>query len=212
MATTGLSSPAPLRARRGRLWSRLRGGWAVPQYEIRGVMQLGEHVRARAGRLTGPSQDAYRDWIESEFTYPLRALLWATARSRRAYMGLNLLVVAGGFATSGIAIAAGSGTKGSVTSWVVFALGFSVAIVGGVNQQFRPGHRATERNSVTVDMREEGWSFAMGSAEYAGDDAAAFALFQSRVFALQRRIASIGQLESDQHHTGNNQASRKRQR
>jgi len=179
--------------------ARLWGGFGVPQYELVGVRQLGDHVLRRTNRLSRIEGDPvlYGDWVASEFTYPLRALLWGSARARRAHMLLNLLVVGGGFATSGIAVAAGSGHRGTATSWIVFAIGLLVALVGGANQLFRPGFRANERRSIAVELREEGWTFAMGKGEYAGDDTAAFDLFQRRVSALQRRVANIGALETE---------------
>jgi hypothetical protein len=178
------------------------GGWGVPQYELRGVIQLGNHILERLSGLESPAgSNLYHDWVASEFTFPLRALLWGSARSRRAHMLLNLLVVAGGFATSGIAVAGGSGHRGSATSWVVFGLGLVLAVIGGANQLFRPGYRATERTAVAVEFREEGWAFAMALGLYTGELPAAFDVFQQRVAALQRRIAKIGELQALQQPT-----------
>jgi Protein of unknown function (DUF4231) len=179
--------------------TRLWGGFGVPRYVLDGVSQLERHVLRRIEGLTGAQSGAalYKDWLASEFTYPLRALLWGSARDRRAHMLLNLVVVGGGFATSGIAVAAGSGHRDSTASWIVFGIGLLLAVVGGANQLFRPGYRATERTTIAVELREEGWAFAMATGDYS-DDATALGVFQQRVTALQRRIAKIAPLEPEQ--------------
>ncbi len=194
-----------------RVWHRIVGGWGVPTYELQGVEQLGGHVLERlSGLESHAGRDVYHDWVASEFTYPLRALLWGSARNRRAHMLLNLLVVAGGFATSGIAVAAGSGHRGSTTSWIVFGIGLTLAVLGGANQLFRPGYRATERTSVAVELREEGWAFAMALGVYAGELTVAFDTFQERVSVLQRRIAKFGELESQGQGSGRSSARSRR--
>jgi hypothetical protein len=177
---------------------RLRGGWGLPQYERVGVIQLGEHILKRVNSLPRAQKDPklYDDWIASEFTDPLRALLLGSVRDRRAHMLLNLLVVAGGFATSGIAAAAGSGHRGSTTSWIVFGIGLLLALFGAANQLFRPGYRATERTTIAFELREQGWAFAFAEGEYSRDDDAAFTAFRQRVTALRGRIAKIGALDS----------------
>jgi hypothetical protein len=185
-----------LEGRWGQLTSRVFGWWGVPRYELRGVAQLGQWVSVRAASLAKPDQrEATQEWIRADFTFPVRSLLWATARSRRSYVAITLGTVAGGFATSGIAVAAGSGTRGSAVSWIVFGIGLIVALAGGLSQIFRPSQRAFDRQAVLVKMREEGWSFAMATGDYAASDQQVLFVFQARVFALQRRIAQIGQLE-----------------
>lgn len=159
------------------------------------MFQLSEHVLKRLESLHADADhDLYKDWLNSEFTYPLRALLFGSARDRRAHTVLNLVVIGGGFATSGIAVAAGSGRQGSTASWIVFSIGLLLAVIGGANQLFRPGYRATERTTIAVEMREEGWAFAMAIDSYS-DDKTAFTLFEQRVSALQRRIAKISAVQ-----------------
>jgi hypothetical protein len=99
---------------------------------------------------------------------------------------------------AGIAAAAGSGHRGSATSWIVFGIGLLLALVGGANQLFRSAYRANERTAVAVELREQGWAFAMASGDYHGDDGTAFAVFRQRVSQLQREIAKIGALEGEQ--------------
>ncbi len=116
-------------------------------------------------------------------------------------MLLSLVVVAGGFATSGIAAAAGHGARGSVTSWIIFGIGLVLALVGGANQLFRPSFRANERTSIALDMREEGWAFAMSAGDYEpllAEPAAAFSKFQDRVAEFQRHIVQVSILASEQ--------------
>lgn len=181
---------------------RLSRGLGVAQYELIGVVQLGDHVLKRLGALSLPTDDPdmYKNWVASEFTFPLRAQLWGSARDRRTHLVLSMVVVVGGFATSGIAAAAGHGGRGSTTSWIVFGIGLVLALVGGLNQIFRPSFRANERTGIAVEMREEGWAFAMSTGEYAslrGDALAAFTKFQARVAEFQRRIAAVTVMTSE---------------
>ncbi len=178
--------------RRGLRWP---GG--VPDYELRAVFQLQDHMLERLHRLEPlPSAaDRLQDWLASRFTYPLRSLLIQASRGGRFYALLNLGVVGGGFATSGIAVATGSGTRGSSASWVVFGLGLTVALAGGVTQLFRPGHRATERATLAAQLREEGWAFANATGPYAAADHASFELLDRRVSDIHRRAAHIAALE-----------------
>ena len=203
-----LSASAPFGGghRQRRSWiflQRLWRGLGVAQYELIGVIQLGQHVLKRVEALPPPAHDPdlYKNWVASEFTYPLRDLLWGSARDRRTHTVLSMVVVVGGFATSGIAAAASHSGRGHTTSWIIFGIGLVLALVGGLNQIFRPSFRANERTSIAVEMREEGWSFALSTGDYApltADSQAAFAKFQARVAEFQRRIAAIRVLASEQ--------------
>jgi hypothetical protein len=178
-------------ARLRRWWFRLRSAFGVPTYQLREVAQLQEHI---LGRLrTGGIEPAplYADWVASRFTYPLRALLWQASRDGRGHVVLNLAVVAGGFATSGLAAASAGGHSGGTKSWIVFGIGLLVAVAGGVSQLFRPGYRATERTTLAVELREEGWAFARGGGDYAGDVGQAFERFDARVAAIHRQAVRI---------------------
>jgi hypothetical protein len=169
----------------------------VPDYQLREVFQIQTHMLERLARIDSKPQADKRmsDWLASRFTYPLRSLLIQASRGSRVYFGLNLLVVGGGFATSGIAVAAGGGQRGSAASWAVFTLGLLVAVAGGITQLFRPGHRSTERATLAAQLREEGWSFANATGDYASDDQAAFDLLDQRVSEIHRRAAKIAALE-----------------
>ena len=127
---------------RQRWLTRLRSGFGVPRYELTEVFDLGEHVLDRL--MQGPpgsnfarmnSKQAH-DWVAARFTYPLRTLLLQASRNTRGHVLLNLVVIGGGFATSGIAVAAGAGHKGTTTSWIVFSVGLVVALAGGISRSF----------------------------------------------------------------------------
>lgn len=176
---------------------RLRAGYGVPKYELVEVEQLGELVLSRILAENQQSAEVYRPWVASRFTYPLRSLLWQASRNTRGAVILNVLVVAGGFATSGIAVASRSGGKSSsFTLWTVFALGLIVAVAGGMAQLFRPAYRATERTRLSVSLREEGWAFATASGAYAGSVEEALDIFRSKVSEIHQRAAQITALEA----------------
>lgn len=173
---------------------RFRLAFGVPQYELVEVRQLGELVLDRILSDGTMARDVYAPWVASRFTYPLRALLFQANRSSRAAVALNLAVVAGGFATSGIAVAAGGGQRlGS--SWIVFSLGLVVAAAGGLAQLFRPAYRSTERTTLAVELREEAWAFATQTGSYALPAREAFERLETRVSAIHRRAAKISALE-----------------
>jgi len=185
---------------------RLRSGFGVPRQELAEVDELGQHIENRLhglveGSVTGPRRDAefnrLRDWVTGRFTYPLRTLLLQASRNTRGHVLLNLVVIGGGFATSGIAVAAGGGNRGSATSWIVFSVGLVVALAGGVSQIFRPGYRATQRVTLAMELREEGWAFANSTKDYKGSLKVAFERFDERVSAIHRRAAQIVGLEPE---------------
>lgn len=180
-----------------RLWS----AFGVPRSELDEVKSLGDHILLRLQRLPvldgSESSESQRqrlqDWVNGSFTRPLRALLLQASRNERSHAILNLAVIVGGFATSGIAVAAGSGHRGSNTAWIVFSFGLVVALAGGISQLFRPGYRATQRVTLATELRDEGWAFANASKDYKnkGNIEKAFYLFDERVSAINRRSAEI---------------------
>lgn len=173
---------------------RLRSGFGVARYELVEVEQLGELVTRRIVSDATMEPSLYSAWVASRFTFPLRGLLWQASRSTRGAVLLNLLVVAGGFATSGIAVAS-KGGKSSVSSWIVFTIGLIVAVAGGIAQLFRPAYRASERTSLAVDLREEGWAFATSSGIYDAATREAFEALDQRVTAIHRRAAKVSAIE-----------------
>jgi Protein of unknown function (DUF4231) len=194
-----------------RLWS----AFGVPRSELDEVKSLGDHILLRLQRLPvldgSESRESQRqrlqDWVNGSFTRPLRALLLQASRNERSHAILNLAVIVGGFATSGIAVAAGSGHRGSNTAWIVFSFGLVVALAGGISQLFRPGYRATQRVTLATELRDEGWAFANASKDYKGKDnlkgsknegnlEKSFGLFDERVSAINRRSAEIRGFEA----------------
>jgi hypothetical protein len=109
---------------------RLRSIFGVPTYQLTEVQQLERHILERIKSILGDEGTLYPNWVASRFTYPLRELLWQSSRNSRSHVVLNMIVVAGGFATSGIA-AASAGKKETALPWVVFGIGLLVAVAGG---------------------------------------------------------------------------------
>lgn len=169
----------------------------VPSYQLVEVRQLHRHMMARLGRLATSPEDHERleDWLRSRFTFPMRSMMIEAKRGGVGYAALNLVVIGGGFATSGVAVAGNSGSKGQVLGWVVFALGLVVALAGGVNQLYRPGHRATERGVIVGQLREAGWAFANSLAPYDGEEQAAFEILDSRICDIHGRATALAAVE-----------------
>jgi len=120
--------------------------------------------------------------------------MFQASRNSRGQVFLSMLVIGLGFATSGIAVAHGSGKISSATSWTIFAFGLVVALAGGLNQLFRPGYRATETSALVIEMKEEGWAFANKKGRYT-KKTNSFQQFDDRVSAILRRAAEIKSLE-----------------
>ena len=132
-------------------------GVRVPQFELEEIIQLSSLLVARMEALEPDADQRHEAWVASRFRYPLRSLLIKANGSSVAYVVLTLVVVAGGFATSGIAAAAGAGKGTSTTTaWVVFGIRLLVALAGAISQQFRFGTRSSERRTLAVALREEG--------------------------------------------------------
>lgn len=174
--------------------TRLSSGYGVPRYQLIEVSQLERHILTRIYGIEGATmanESLRKDWIASRFTYPLRELMLKAARNGRSNVALNLVVVGGGFATSGVAVA----KQGSATSdglgWAVFAIGLLVALAGGLNQLYRPGYRASERSSLVLQLEEEGWAFANASKPYDKSELESIELFDKNISAVLRRAAGI---------------------
>jgi Protein of unknown function (DUF4231) len=182
---TGAETP---RSRVGR-WVRF--GLGTPEYELQEVWQLSELIRTRLDEIEDGAAERHREWVASRFRYPLRALLIIANRDGTSYIGFTLVVVAGGFATSGIAVATGAG-KGSTASWVVFAIGLLVALAAAISQQLRFGVRSNERRGLAVAMREDGWHFVNQTGDYAGlEPRVAFVRFESQLDDIHRRNSQV---------------------
>jgi hypothetical protein len=196
-----MATPEPRIRTRGRRTARLRSGFGASQNELSEVDEIGNHILERLLRnLAQNSSDVprYTDWVTSRFAYPLRALLVKAGSNTRGYLFLNLIVIGGGFATSGIAVAAGTGHKSSTAAWIVFGVGLAVALAGGVSQILRPGFRATQRITLAMELREEGWAFAMCTKDYPeAEPQVAFERFEQRVSNIHRRAAQVIGLEPE---------------
>lgn len=115
-----------------------------------------------------------------------------------------MAVIAGGFATSGIAVATGkSATTAGKTgghntlTWVVFAIGLLVALAGGVSQIFRPGQRSTGRSLLAAELLDEGWALHNRHGVYKEDmqPDELFAIFDGRVGAIRSRAFQLASLD-----------------
>lgn len=208
VAVASMAVQPPGRDDRPRHWwrrfrlSRLAG---VRIYELREVHQIEAHILERLSKLPPDpdrpnaleQQQRLRDWVASRFTYPLRSLLIQAKGNGKYFFVLNTVVVAGGFGTSGIAIAAGA-DKGSAVAWVIFAFGLLVAVAGGITQVFRPGHRASERLTLVMKLREDGWAFANGTGLYAVGIEKAFRIFDARLTEFHREATNISLIDGDE--------------
>jgi hypothetical protein len=145
--------------------------------------------------LLPDGRDQNQAWVASRLRYPLRSLLIKANGNAVMYVAVSLLIVGGGFATSGIAAAGGAG-KGSPAAWVIFGIGLLVALAGGISQQFRFGFRSSERRTLAVALREEGWHFVYETGTYA-EGATAVSALQARVDEIHRRIAQVAALDSE---------------
>lgn len=185
--------------------ARWRSAFGVRRSELDEVNALGQHILLRLQFLPvrdkyeteGMKQQRLRDWVLENFTRSLRTLLLQSSRNGRGNIILSIVVIAGGFATSGIAVAAGTGHRGTGTSWIVFSVGLAVALAGGISQLFRPGYRATQRLTLARDLKEQGWAFVNANTDYKGDIEAAFDLFDQRVTAINRRSVELIGLEPE---------------
>lgn len=182
-------------------WRRFRASrlTGVRAYELREVYQLEQHILVRLGGLPAhvDQQQRLKDWLASRFTYPLRSLLIQAKGNGKYFFVLNTIVVAGGFATSGLAVAAGA-HKGSAVAWVIFGFGLLVAVAGGITQVYRPGHRASERLTLVMKLREEGWAFANATGVYAVDAEKAFRIFDARLTEFHRQATHISLIDGDE--------------
>jgi hypothetical protein len=194
-----------------RSFIRLRSGLGVPQYELKEVDRLGQHILHRLYDST--STDSFdegqlKDWVDGRFTYPLRNWLRQASQNARGHVLLSLVVIGGGFATSGIAVAADTVHKHSNTSWIVFSIGLIVALSGGLAQILRPSYRAAQRVTLAIALRDEGWDFANLAKDYSHDTKDAFELFSQRVSDIHHQAAAVATLEPDPK-TGSTQAGRR---
>jgi hypothetical protein len=180
----------------------------VQKFELIEVEQLSDEVLKRMNKAQpdDDDDDKHKAWVAAEFRYPLRSLLIKAGHNSTFFVLLSMVVVAGGFATSGIAVAGGA-EKGSSTAWVVFAIGLTVALAGGIAQIFRFGVRSNARRTLALSLREEGWNFVYKDGDYAEDEEA-LQKFRARITDIQRRVADVANVDSDTQ-TGSSGANQK---
>lgn len=183
---------------RGWRWPTLARIAGVKPYEQREVYQIEKHVLERLAHLPqAPDQtQRLKDWVASRLTYPLLALLKQAKGNGKFFFGLNTVVVGGGFTTSSIALAAGT-HKSQAIPWVIFGFGLAVALAGGITQVFRPGHRSSERWTLVMKLREDGWAFANSTGMYAVDVAKAFLIFDARLTEIHRQAIHVALIDGD---------------
>jgi hypothetical protein len=167
----------------------------VQKFELVEVEQLSEEVLKRMKKLQPDADATHEKWVAAEFRYPLRSLLIKAGRNSMAFATLSLVVVVGGFATSGLAVAGGA-EKGSAVAWGIFLIGLIVALAGGISQIFRFGIRSNARRTLALNLREEGWSFVYRDGDYA-DGGEPSRKFRARVTDIQRRVADVARIDSD---------------
>jgi hypothetical protein len=167
----------------------------VQKFELIEVRQLSAEVLKRMKALRPDDADMHKGWVAAEFHYPLRSLLIKAGHNSTFFVWVSMIVIAGGFATSGIAVAGGA-EKGSSTAWIIFAIGLIVALAGGIAQIFRFGVRANARRTLALSLREEGWNFVYKEGDYAKDKEA-LQKFRARVTEIQRRIAEVASIDSE---------------
>jgi hypothetical protein len=166
----------------------------VQKYETIEISQLSALVLGRMDEEEKGSGAKNKAWVESQFHYPLRSWLIKANWNSFTFVSLSLVLIAGGFATSGITAAAGA-SKGSATSWIIFVIGLLVAVVAGISQQFRFGVRANERRTLATTLRAEGWRYVYKVGDYA--QAGASAAFRAKVEELQTHAAQVAIIEGD---------------
>jgi hypothetical protein len=152
--------------------------------------------RLAAGVTRPDEKDCRRNWLLYSFQRPLEDLILKAGQNALAYLILNLVVIGGGFATSGVSLAAQSGDSFD-PSWLVFGIGLFVALAGGLSQQFRFGFRSSERRTLVLAFFNEGWHFALSTGAYVLEKDSAWALFGQRIDKLNERAAAVESIESE---------------
>jgi len=178
----------------------------VPPLDIAEAQHVSRAVRRalKGTRATCTDDASARDWVSYRYEGLLLRLLFQSYSNARNHLIVNAVVIAGGFATSGLAVTATRAGKHATASptvaWCVFGIGLAVALAGGVSQLYRPGHRATGRAELAARLRDEGWSLSDGHGEYgkaanAGDR---FAIFDRRVAEIRDGAAQLARLSDEQ--------------
>jgi hypothetical protein len=170
----------------------------TPELGIEEVAAVADRVR---DALAGTRADS--TWVKYRFEGPLLALLRGSYSNARTHFFVNMAVIVGGFATSGIAVASGnattSGSNGghNTLAWVVFAIGLLVALSGGISQIFRPGQRSTGRSLLAAELLNEGWALdgRHGIYKASAEPNELFILFDRRIGEIRGQAFQLGVLD-----------------
>jgi Protein of unknown function (DUF4231) len=152
------------------------------------VQQLFVHL----GQQLNSASSADKDFLEFRFRRRAANYLRLGRYNSVSNTFITLLIVAGGFATSGIAVAAGGG-RGSKTGWIVFAIGIVVAVAGAIARLFNPETRALELKSIVAKMIAEAWDFIENAGVYASatSQTDSFPLFRETIESLNRQADGL---------------------
>ena len=148
-----------------------------------------------------PSQEALQDWVHFQYTGLLKHLTRQTDRYTSGHLATGLIVIAGGFATSGIAVAAGSG-RGSSPAWLIFGIGLAVAVAGGMGQIFRLAQRSVGFGELADLLRAEGWALVNSQDAYTAADVSktegstVFDVFAANVSNIRRQATQLAAIEA----------------
>jgi hypothetical protein len=102
----------------------------VPRFELEEVRQLSGLIVAKLVAWQPADEAKHKAWVESRFHYPLRSLLIKSRGNAVAYVVVTVVVVAGGFAVSGIAAAEGAGKGTSAASRSAARTGMAFRVLG----------------------------------------------------------------------------------
>lgn len=157
---------------------------------------------AQAPGAQDPDDAMLWRWVQHRYTALLKRMVRNSDESRAWHLMTSMIIIAGGFATSGIAVAVGS-KKGTGTAWVVFGIGVIVALAGGIAQIFRLAQRASGWAELAESLRAEGWALVNGHDPYSTatlKGQSEFEVFDRNISEIHHRADTLGRLETP---TGN---------
>jgi len=143
------------------------------------------------GELTKDSE-ADKEFLEFRFRRRCASYLRLCRYNSVSNTLITLVIVAGGFATSGIAVATGGG-RGSKAGWLVFAIGIVVAVAGALAKLFNPETRALQLKAIVARMIAEAWDFVEYRGAYVpvASQPRRFAHFRDTIESLNREADGL---------------------
>ena len=186
---------------RGRRWkTRLeRAVHPRMRVELREADELGRLVLAALspkGSQGAPANHLAVDrWVQYRYTEVLKDLIKHTGGYKKWNVLTGVIIIVGGFATSGVAVAAGNDAPRSIP-WVVFGFGLLVAFSGALAQILKLGPQTVLYIHLTRELRDEGWALVHGHGPYTGGPAEKFTEFDRRVTEIDARAESLGAPET----------------